>query len=170
MTVRSHWPRRAIGSTAVLPRRDPVTRRKTLPNERSDSYPTAAPIAASFIPRLSRMRRAARTIRHCVRCSRGVSPTAPETARRTPFYRPRTAVPHELICVCAGRQSAEDGALSPGPRGCGCRARNRARLEENQAAHAAPSVRRGASTSEAPTWPPRGTRSSPARRPEGPST
>ena len=57
-----------------------MTRRKTLPNERSDSYPTAAPIAAS--------------------------------------------------------QSAEDGAPSPGPRGCGCRARNRARLEENQTTHA----------------------------------
>ena len=53
-----------------------MARRNTLPKPPSDSYPTAAAIAASFTARLSRIMLAARTIRHCVRCSRGVSPTS----------------------------------------------------------------------------------------------
>jgi hypothetical protein len=53
-----------------------MTRRNTLPKALSDSYPTAAAIASCFTARLSRIMLAARTIRHCVRCSRGVSPTS----------------------------------------------------------------------------------------------
>ena len=53
-----------------------MTRRKTLPNALSDSYPTAAAMAVSFTGRLSGITLAARTIRHWVRCSRGVSPTS----------------------------------------------------------------------------------------------
>ncbi len=49
-----------------------MTRRKTLPKALSDSYPTAPAIAVSFAGRLSRIMLAARTIRHCVRCSREI--------------------------------------------------------------------------------------------------